>query len=457
MASRNLLDDALHIWRAGLDAVRPERLFSRSVTVEGQTLRIANSRGEQAVEIDLAEVRKLHVVGGGKAGASMVHGLEASLGPALLSSKHVGGVVSVPADCVAPTEAVQLVAGRPAGVNEPRSEGAEATEAMLRVVDEAQPDDLVICLLSGGGSALLTAPIPPLTVEDKAAIVRTMSARGATIEQINAVRQQVSRVKGGGLARACRAGRLVTLVISDVIGDPLDLIASGPTVAPSTTPQDALTCLQELALDTETSLARVVETLKDQPSEKPPITTSSQVVMLANNAMAIDAAGAEAERLGYRHAMNAATGPEGLADDVGKQTAELAISMRDQSTPESPDCLITGGEPTVELAPADVRGVGGRNQQLALAALKELGPTESVALVAGGTDGEDGPTNAAGAYVDARVASRAKAAGLDIKKSLRCNDAYTFFERAEGLLRTGPTGTNVCDLRVVTVAKRSSG
>lgn len=457
MADRRLLDDALRIWRAGLEAVRPERLFAHSIGVEGRCLTILNSRGEEAATVELDTVRRLHVVGGGKAGAAMVRGFEAALGEPLLREKHVSGVVSVPADCVATDTTIRVVAGRPAGMNEPRAEGAAATEQMLRIVDEAAADDLVVCLLSGGGSALLTAPEPPLTVNEKAAIVRAMSARGAPIEQINAVRQQVSRVKGGGLARACKAGRLITLVISDVIGDPLDLIASGPTIKPSHTPADALAYLEALQLLDEPELQGVVKTLRTLPAQRPPITTQSDVVMLANNAMAVDAAGAEAERLGYRHAMDAATVAEGLAEDVGGRMARMALSMRDAATPDSPDCLITGGEPTVELAAAEIRGVGGRNQQLALAALQQLGDADGVALVAGGTDGEDGPTDAAGAFVDASVIAKARDLKLDAPDALRRNDAYTFFQQADGLLQTGPTGTNVCDLRVVTVAKPVTG
>ncbi|TWT47592.1 glycerate kinase type-2 family protein [Botrimarina hoheduenensis] len=449
MTARPLLQDALSIWHAGLDAVRPEKLIPAAIRVADGEILFQDCRGDLAAAVPMARLGQIHVVGGGKAGAAMVRGLESALGDALLATHRVHGVVSTPEDCVGPTRCVRLVGGRPPGVNEPRPAAAAATAEMLRIVRSAAPDDLVICLLSGGGSALLTAPRAPLTVHDKAVLAQRMSARGATIHQLNTVRQHLSDVKGGGLARACRARRILTLVISDVPGDPLDLIASGPTIAARQTPEDALQVLHDLDLLQDPELRAVVEVLRQAP---PPTSISAQTetVMLANNAAAVDAAGIEAERLGYRHAMTSATEPEGLAEAVGERLATLAIEMRDHADGVSPNCLIAGGEPTVELAPPEVRGRGGRNQQLALAALRVLGDCRGVAIVSGGTDGEDGPTPAAGAMIDEALAQRVGDDRAALDDALRRNDAYTFFERAEGLLVTGPTHTNVCDLRVIT-------
>jgi hydroxypyruvate reductase len=173
-------------------------------------------------------------------------------------------------------------------------------------------------------------------------------------------------------------------------------------------------------------------------------------LVIANNATAVDSAGIEAERRGYSHAMLCARRSEGPAEEVGRDLARMALRMRDQP---GPDCLITGGEPTVKLADIATRGRGGRNQQLALAALEELGDSRGVMLLSGGTDGEDGPTDAAGAWVDEEVIRQANSAGLDAEESLRHNDAYAFFERAGGLYKTGPTGANACDVRVVTVSQ----
>lgn len=450
--SNPLLDDALAIWRAGVESVAPERLLAEAIRVEDRWLQIETTRGD-AVEIDLERLGRLIVVGGGKAGAGMARGLEAALAPLKLAPDRFGGVLSVPADCASDnTERIRLVAGRPAGVNEPRAEGAAAAEEMLRLVNEASPDDVVVCLLSGGGSALLPAPIDGVSLAEKVAVAKLLSGAGATIDQLNTVRQHLSRIKGGGLARACNAGQLITLVISDVLGDPLDLIASGPTVEPRSTPADALAALDEISLINTPELANVVSTLRSRSPTAEPFKTAATTLVLANNATAVDAAGVEAERRGYSHAMDCATASEGAAETVGRDLMRMAISMRDSTAPDSPDCLITGGEPTVTLAPAETRGRGGRNQQLALAALQEDRDCQGIALVSGGTDGEDGPTDAAGAMVDARIAK--DLAGADLADSLDRNDAYTLFESVYGLLKTGPTNTNVCDLRVVIVERR---
>ncbi|WP_146396723.1 glycerate kinase type-2 family protein [Pseudobythopirellula maris] len=460
--SRNLRDDAERIWRAGVEAVRPETLLPASVRVDGNWLLVDNG-GADLVEVDLHTVRRLFVVGAGKAGAGMARGLEAALGEAVLTDKRLAGLVSVPADCLGPTRAIELVAGRPAGVNEPRPEGVAATQRILKLLGSATADDLCLVLLSGGGSALLCAPADGVTLDQKAAVTRLLSGAGATIEQLNTVRKQISQVKGGGLLRACRAGRMVSLVLSDVLGDPLDMIASGPTVPNPQTRDDALRVLAELGVERDPAAAPIVAHLRNHADARPiPPRHETRTVVIGNNATAVDAAGIEAERLGYNHAMTSSRASEGPAEEIGRGLAEEALRMRDEPpTSVAPDCLITGGEPTVTLADAAIRGLGGRNQQLTLAALQEMrrrdrGDLAGVCLLSGGTDGEDGPTDAAGAVIDTAVAARAESAGLDLEDALRRNDAYRFFEAADGLLLTGPTGTNVCDLRVVTVDRGGS-
>lgn len=445
-SASQLRQDALRIWRAGVEAVLPDKLLEREVSVAGGVLSIGDW------EAPLDSIGRIAVVGGGKAGAAMVRGLETALGPEVIANHQVGGWVNVPAGTVEPTTAVHLHAGRPAGVNEPRPEGVEGTRQILREVSTLAPGDLCICLLSGGGSALLPAPAAGISLEVKAAITRLLSASGATIDQLNCVRRQLSDIKGGGLARACTAGTLLTLVVSDVLGDPLDTIASGPTYPCHEGPQHALQVLRELNVAEHPDTQPVVEFLQrrieagDGPKPEP----SCQVehLVLANNATAVDAAGIEAERLGYNHAMLCATESEGPAEDVGRHLAEMAVTMRDQP---GPNCLITGGEPTVTLAPPERRGKGGRNQQLVLAAIEKLEDCHRVALLSGGTDGEDGPTDAAGALVDADVVIAAQQNGLSPADYLARNDAYHFFEPLDALVITGPTGTNVCDIRVVVV------
>lgn len=456
-SSAELLADAKAIWQAGVDSVQPQRLLPESLVVYQETLYIDTQ------VIDLSRIDRIVVVGGGKAGAGMALGLEAALGSRVLQAKKLIGLLSVPEDCVQPTEAIKLVAGRPAGVNEPRPSGVAATQQMLDLVSKMGPRDLCLCLISGGGSALLPAPVQGLSLDDKIALTRLLSQSGATIEQLNAVRKRLSRIKGGGLARHCRAGKLVSLIISDVLGDPLDVIASGPTVPNRQSLEEALQVFEDLSIASnplvqkirplmcESSPTEVGAGVSPEVSPETHTQPSVQNVILANNATAVDAAGVEAERRGYNHAMDCARQSEGPAEEVGRQLAQMAKQM---STQPGPNCLITGGEPTVTLADSSIRGLGGRNQQLVLAALEELndferGGCENIALLSGGTDGEDGPTDAAGAMINAEIAS--KVDRTQITESLRLNDAYHFFDSPGGLLKTGPTNTNVCDIRVVTV------
>ena len=464
---RSLRDDARRIWLAGLDAVRADRLVERFVRRDGDLLRI----GDEV--LDLQRVGRIAVVGAGKAGAGMVVGLERALGDDVLARHRVEGLVNVPEDCVRPMQAIRLHAARPPGVNEPRVEGVAGTATMLEFVAGLDENDICVALLSGGGSALLPAPVEGISLDDKIAVTRALSAAGANIAELNAVRKQLSRIKGGGLARACAAARLFALIISDVLGDPLDVIASGPTVENLSSPADALAVLERFGGEQAGIPRSVVTFLKRQVAREPRQRTRSPTgaapcrvtnLVIGNNATAVDAAGREAERLGYRHAMHAATTLEGQAEEVGRHLAQMALRML---STDGPDCLITGGEPVVKLAPAERRGLGGRNQQLVLAAYDALTrprhaaqsdefrapfPMNAVVLSAG-TDGEDGPTDAAGAFVDAAVASAAMERRLDAADYLARNDAYHFFAATGGLLKTGPTHTNVCDLRVVLVRR----
>ncbi|MBW3597163.1 MAG: DUF4147 domain-containing protein [Planctomycetes bacterium] len=455
MNARNLRADAVAIWRAGVDAVRGDRLVRQCVRVEAGRLAIGDRT------FALADIGRIVVVGAGKAGAGMAAGLEEALGPAVLDEKRVAGWVNVPEDCVRRLRNITLHGARPAGVNEPTEAGVYGAEQILRLVGGLEADDLCICLISGGGSALLPAPVEGVTLADKLAVTRRLSAAGADITELNTVRKRLSRIKGGGLARACRAGKLFSLIISDVLGDPLDMIASGPTV-PDATPGDAARAVLERFGARESGVPeRVFDQLARSPAagDEPGVTAEVENIVIGNLAAAVDAAGIEAERRGYSHAMHCAASPEGEAEQVGRRLAEMALRMRREN---GPDCLITGGEPTVRLAPKEERGLGGRNQQLALAALQALmsgaddashNPLEGMAILSGGTDGEDGPTDAAGAVIDAEVWDAARAKKLVPADFLARNDAYRFFEASGGLLQTGPTHTNVCDVRVAVVSR----
>jgi glycerate 2-kinase len=445
-STEQLRDDALRIWRAGVEAVDSQRLVRRSFRVEGRRLQV----GDASIELD--PIGRIAVVGAGKAGAGMAAAVEVILGDDLLHEKQVAGWVNVPAGCERPLARIHLHPARPAGVNEPTPAGVVGAERILDLVASLRAGDLCLCLISGGGSALMPAPVEGITLDDKLAVTRHLSSSGANIEQLNAVRKQLSRIKGGGLARACRAGRLVSLIISDVLGDPLDVIASGPTVPDTSTPQMALDVLREFGARRAGIDARVFDYL-EQKGRQPQAQPACQVTnwIIGSNATAVDAAGAAAERLGYQPAMAAAAESEGLAEDVGRDLAQRALRMRSE---RGPNCLVSGGEPVVRLIEPERRGLGGRNQQLVLAALQTLlaaGGADRIALLSGGTDGEDGPTDAAGAMLDASILATAKTKGLDPADYLRRNDAYHFFGPLGGLIMTGPTHTNVCDLRVVVV------
>ncbi|MCU0960245.1 MAG: DUF4147 domain-containing protein [Pirellulaceae bacterium] len=451
--------DAQAIWQAGVAAVASDRLVQQAVCVKQGTLRVVDEC------LPLHEVRRIVVVGAGKAGAGMAAGLEAALGAEVLEDKQVTGWVHVPADCVRQLRRITLHAARPPGVNEPTVEGEIGCRRMLDLVESLAPDDLCLCLLSGGGSALLPAPVAGISLNDKRAVTSFLSRAGANIRQLNTVRKQLSRIKGGGLLRACRAGRLITLIISDVLGDPLDVIASGPTVPDPTTAADALEILRQFGAEAAGIAPAVFDVLRAHAGTRS-LAVAPSACQLANHVignitLAVDAAGQEAARRGYSHALVAARELEGEANDVGLHLATVARRMQSQ---RGPDCLISGGEPTVTLCTTRPPGRGGRNQQVALAALcawlaessagPRSGALDGLLVLSGGTDGEDGPTDAAGAIADADVAAAALRQRLDPADHLARNDAYPFFAATGGLLQTGPTHTNVCDLRVVLVARR---
>lgn len=502
--TRSPRHDAEAIFRAGVDAVRGDQLMRDTIRFEDSTLWLGD------IAVDPESFDRLVVVGAGKATGSMAWGLLECLATLTqnkdLRSETNGsdrlpegsrrpaiGHLNLPEGYEEVAERFRITwpdvtwwAARPAGRNEPTEKAVEGTQRILGLLRNAQPRDLCLALISGGGSALLCQPAGDLTLQDQLAVIRHLSAGGADITELNTVRKHLSDIKGGGMARACRHARLVTLVLSDVLGDPLDLIASGPTVPDSSSPQQALDILEKFDPD-QTLSANVWQHLRRQVASArnhadaavDPISSQlphSETIVAGNNAIAVDAAGILAESLGYNHVMHSATQSEGYAEEVGQHLAQMLAQMLGQaSQPVSVNesglgdgpavahnAIITGGEPVVQLADVDIRGLGGRNQQLVLAAYIELEKYDlseqqwsRLALLSGGTDGEDGPTDAAGAIIDAEVHRRVLQLGLDPAEFLGRNDAYHFFERCGGLIKTGPTGTNVCDIRVAIVQPRS--
>ena len=454
---RDLCLKARAIWQAGVDAVQPARLIANAMQVRGDLLTIFDRT------FRIGDHGKIAVVGGGKAGAAMALAVEDILGPEIVDHK-VTGWVNVPADCVRPSRKITLHGARPAGVNEPTAAGVVGSQKILEIVSNLAADDLCLVLISGGGSALLPAPAAGLTLADKQAVTRFLMQSGATIGELNTVRKQLSQIKGGKLARACRAGHTATLIISDVVGDPLDVIASGPTVLDTSTASMALDVLRKFAAGPPDVPRAVFDVLEREALETTPAGDSQAVStinekhvvenhIVGNNAVALAAAASKAAEMGFL-VRSLGSSNQGEASAVGRELAELCLALRSQRMGESgPVCLLSGGEPVVHLAKTDRPRKGGRNQQLVLAALDRRWDDglAGTAILSGGTDGEDGPTDAAGACVDERVISRARELRLDPKSYLAINDAYHFFEQAGGLIKTGPTHTNVMDLRVALV------
>lgn len=452
---QTLTEHAKLIWQAGVDAVDSGRLVRDIVAVSGHRLTI----GEASV--DLRQLSRIVVVGAGKAGAGMAETLEEILSVEVLQSAgatcELLGWVNVPADCVRPLPRIRLHAARPAGVNEPTAEGVEGSQRILELVRRLEESDLCVVVLSGGGSALLPAPVDGISLQDKQTITQLLMRGGATINELNCVRKQLSQIKGGGLARACGAGRMVTLVISDVIGDPLDVIASGPTVDDSSTPAEALEIVNRIVGNAADVPSSILDRFRrgvsnaDQPSDINADRVSNLVI--GNNGVAVRAAAAKADELGYR-VVNQGCGMAGIAATVGRDLADSCLRIRDEeASGAGPVCVLSGGEPVVHLAETDLPRKGGRNQELVLAACQELwdAGAERMAILSGGTDGEDGPTDAAGAILDASVVEEAKRLGLLPSDFLAINNSYEFFDRVGGLLKTGPTHTNVMDLRVAVI------
>jgi len=321
-----------------------------------------------------------------------------------------------------------------------------AGKKVLEFVSSLQEDDTLVCLISGGGSALVTAPY--VSLEDLQTLTSLLLSSGARIDEINTLRRQLDRIKGGGLARATKA-KIISLILSDVIGNPLEAIASGPTAPDPTTNQDALKILDKYfsVLATETrkqrdSLHSVTQWLRgsNRPTNHDSIFARVQNIIIADNKLASEAAAKQAEFEGF-HTEVLTNELEGEAREIGVM---LAKKMREEVAKQPrPFCWIAGGETTVQVKG---KGKGGRNQELALSAVNELKGLDNVLLIALATDGDDGPTDAAGAVITGESARRAALLGLDAADYLSRNDAYPFFQALGDLLKPGPTGTNVNDL-----------
>ena len=461
----NLRDSALAIFRAALDAADPRAAVRRAVQRDGDTLRVG------AGAYDLSRGR-VFVIGFGKAGAAMAQAVEEICGDTLRVAR---GTVSVKYGhshalvsevylnhgsfkrrerATAPLRKIELhEAGHPL----PDANSLRATERILDVLREARADDLVICLISGGGSALLELPVAGVSLDDLRATTDALLRSGATSNEMNAIRKHLSQVKGGQLARHANSAQIVSLILSDVIGSPIDTIASGPTAPDSTTFADALDMIERRGVRGQLPVS-VVQHLErgargeiaETPKADDTIFAHVQNVIIADNAIACDAALQAARARGF-NALLLTSYLQGEAREIAKMFAAIAKEIVKSNLPVArPACVIAGGETTVTVRGS---GTGGRCQELALAAAIEIAgmDAERVIMLSGGTDGTDGPTDAAGALADGTTVARAAERGLDARAFLSNNDAYHFFQPLGDLIITGPTGTNVNDVMLVLV------
>jgi hydroxypyruvate reductase len=438
---RDLKAETRKIFEAGLRAVDPREAVKRVVAVEGNSLRY----GEQ--KLDLGAFSGVWAIGAGKASAAMAQAVEE-----VLDDRIGGGLVIVKYDHLVSLEKIRLLeAGHPT----PDENGWRATQELIDLVTGLDRQDLIIFLLSGGGSALLPMPVTPITLAEKMATTDLLLKCGASIQEMNTIRKHLSQVKGGQLARLSHPATLISLILSDVVGDPLDVIASGPTVGDPTTFEDCLEVLDRYALmgelpaSVESHLQAGLEgKIPETPKPGDPIFTQTTSILVGTNLQALKAAAAEAEKLGYASLILSSLIEGDTAAAAHLHTALIREIIRSGNPLPRPACLISGGETTVVVRG---KGKGGRNQEFALEAALDLEGLEGVCLLCGGTDGTDGPTDAAGAVVDGDTVARAQAKGLNPREFLKDNDSYHFFQLLDDLLITGPTNTNVMDLRVALI------
>lgn len=438
------------VLQEALNAVDPMEAVRRACRREGDILEINGRR------YDLSRIDRVFVVGGGKAGAPMAAAVEHLLGDRLTA-----GAVNVKYGHLLPPAEAARLSGRvvitEAGHPTPDENGRLGVERMFELLRGLTVRDLVICVISGGGSALMVAPVSQgatpqsgITLADKQALTGALLRCGATINEMNAIRKHISAFKGGQLARRCYPGQVVSLILSDVVGNPLDVIASGPTAPDTSTFETAHAILKDRCIwdDIPAGVRAHIEAgLRGAAPETPkagdPVLAAVNNVIVGSNEVAALAAASHAGSLGW-NTLVLSTYIEGEAREVAKVFAGLAKELVVGGRPlPRPACLIAGGETTVNIRGT---GLGGRNQELALAGALALNGWQDVALVSLATDGTDGPTDAAGALCTGRTVEIGRAAGLAASEYLANNDSYHYFQAIGDLLMTGPTNTNVNDL-----------
>jgi glycerate 2-kinase len=429
------------IMAAAVDAVDPQKAIKRAFAMNQMGFDLAGQK------FSFSNIHRMIALGAGKAALGMTRGIVNIFG------EHIDGGLVITKYAPSGVEKIGNIDVRIGNHPIPQTQSLEATQSLLRWTNGLSTDDLVFVLISGGASALMSAPVEGVSLEDMQNLTQRLLACGATIREINTLRKHLDRVKGGGLARELFPARVVSLILSDVVGNPLDVIASGPTVTDPSSFSDALEILAHYQLMDKVAAPIIetlengkagkrAETLKDGDSELDNVTN----VLVGSNQIAADAAFQEAQRAGLNSVV-LTTSLQGEASGAGRFLANIARQCAGRDQPvRRPACLIAGGETTVTLSG---KGKGGRNQEVALGASSVLDGMADSLLVTLGTDGEDGPTDAAGAAVNGSTFRRAVQAGLSVETALVENNSYPFFERLGDLVITGPTGTNVNDLSFI--------
>jgi glycerate 2-kinase len=434
---------ARQLQQAALAAVDPAEAVYQFVSRVGDQILVADR------SYPLREFDRVFLIGAGKAAMPMADAVSE-----VLRDRLNGGVVITKyhhADRPLPGHIRVHEAGHPV----PDQNSVDATRDVAELLREVTPRDLILCVLSGGGSALMTLPAGGITLADLQATTQLLLRAGATIHEINALRKHLDMVKGGGLARLVNGAPIVTLILSDVIGDDLSVIASGPTVPDPSTFAEAWQIVQQFDLADQLPAAvrahlrlGAAGEIADTPKPGDALFDKVQTVIIGSNAQAAQAAEQAARQLKFNPLL-LTTQAQGEAREVAKVAAAIAQEIARYNRPvPKPACVIIGGETTVTLKG---RGLGGRNQEIALAAAIALDGLPNTLVAALGTDGTDGPTDAAGAIALGETLRRARALGLDAQAHLADNDAYHFFQALGDLIVTGPTGTNVNDLLFILV------
>ena len=435
----SLRKHANQIFRHVLDILDPGQLVKEKVSIRDSTL-IVEER-----EYNLNNYENIYVVGGGKASAPMAKAMEG-----LLGDKIDNGIIVVKYDHGLSLKKIETVeASHPI----PDENGERGASDILRLLSGTGEKDLIICLISGGGSALLVQPHKGITLQDIQTASAELLACGATIDEINTVRKHLSSIKGGQLAKAAYPSTLITLMLSDVVGDPMDIIASGPTVPDGSTFEDAYSIIQKYSLEEKISNSVCgflgsgkIGEIEETPEHGNKIFDNTQNVIVGSNKIALNAAEKRAKDMGYNTIVLSSL-VEGESRDVAKFFAAIAKEVSRTGTPVSkPACIIAGGETTVTIRG---KGKGGRNQEFALSAAMEIEGFEGVVILSAGTDGTDGPTDATGAIVDSNTCKDArKKFNLNAEEFLSRNDSYNFFKKTGEHIVTGPTMTNVMDIMI---------